>query len=100
FLVGVEEELLPHRTSIEEENIEEERRLAYVGITRARRLLHLTCARKRRKGGELVECEPSRFLEELPAEELEWEGRQAEEDPEKRKARGRAHLASLKAMLE
>ncbi len=100
FLVGMEEELLPHRTSIEEDNVEEERRLAYVGITRARRLLYLTCARKRRRGGELVECEPSRFLAELPAEELEWEGRNADEDPERKKARGRAHLASLRAMLE
>ncbi len=100
FLVGMEEALLPHQTSIEEDNVEEERRLAYVGITRARRLLHLTCARKRRKGGELVECQPSRFLEELPADLLEWEGRTTEEDPEKKKARGRAHLAGLKAMLE
>jgi len=100
FLVGMEEELLPHRTSIEEENIEEERRLAYVGITRARRLLHLTCARRRRRGGETVECEPSRFLSELPAHMLEWEGRDAEQDPEKKKARGKAHLATLKAMLE
>ena len=100
FLVGMEEELLPHRTSIEEENIEEERRLAYVGITRARRLLHLTCARRRRRGGETVACEPSRFLAELPAQMLEWEGRDAEQDPEKKKARGKAHLASLKAMLE
>ena len=100
FLVGMEEELLPHRTSIEEENIEEERRLAYVGITRARRLLHLTCARRRRKGGETVECEPSRFLSELPAQMLEWEGREQEQDAEKKKARGKAHLANLKAMLE
>ncbi len=100
FLAGMEEELLPHRTSIEEENIEEERRLAYVGITRARRRLFLSLAKKRRRGGELAECEPSRFLSELPADELEWEGRDEALDPEEKKARGRAHLASLKAMLE
>ena len=100
FLVGMEEELLPHRTSIEEKTIEEERRLAYVGITRARRLLHLTCARRRRRGGETVECEPSRFLSELPAQMLEWEGREQEQDAEKKKAKGKAHLATLKAMLE
>ncbi len=99
FLTGMEEELLPHRTSIEEENVEEERRLAYVGITRARRRLYLSLAKKRRKGGELVECEPSRFLSELPVEDLEWEGRDQETDPEEKKARGRAHLASMKAML-
>ncbi len=75
FLVGMEEELLPHRTSIEEDNIEEERRLAYVGITRARRTLTMTCARHRRRGGEMIACEPSRFLSELPDEDLVWEGR-------------------------
>ena len=75
FLVGMEEELLPHRTSIEEENIEEERRLAYVGITRARQSLTLTYAAKRKRFGELVACEPSRFLQELPEEDLRWEGR-------------------------
>ena len=63
FLVGMEEELLPHRTSIEEENIEEERRLAYVGVTRAQRSLTITLAARRRRGGELVRCEPSRFLQ-------------------------------------
>ena len=99
FLVGMEEELLPHRTSIEEGTIEEERRLAYVGITRARRQLYITHARKRRKGGEVTECEPSRFLSELPSRLLQWEGRDQEEDQEQKKARGRAHLAGLKALL-
>jgi ATP-dependent DNA helicase Rep len=99
FLVGVEEEFLPHRVSIEEDNIEEERRLAYVGITRAQKLLHISCAKKRRRGGEIVTCEPSRFLEELPAEDLEWSGREQEESPEKKKQRANAHLANLKSML-
>ncbi len=100
FLVGMEEELLPHRVSIEEDNIEEERRLAYVGITRAQRILHLSYARKRRKGGELAECEPSRFLEELPADDLHREGGKQDSSPEQKKARGKAHLSAMKALLK
>ncbi|WP_038089681.1 UvrD-helicase domain-containing protein [Acidihalobacter prosperus] len=98
FLVGMEEELLPHRTSIESGDLEEERRLAYVGITRARRSLTLTYAEKRKRYGEEYDCEPSRFLEELPAEHLEWR----REPPSAEEARdlGRAHLANLKAMLD
>ena len=99
FLVGVEEELLPHRTSIEEETIEEERRLAYVGITRAQKILHMTYAAKRRRGGETLECEPSRFLEELPQEALNWENKKSDQAPEEKKQRGAAHLANLKSML-
>jgi ATP-dependent DNA helicase Rep len=99
FLVGMEEELLPHRTSIEEENIEEERRLAYVGITRAQRSLTLTYAAKRKRYGELVRCEPSRFLQELPEEDLVWEGQKSQLSKEEKQERGSAHLAHLKSML-
>jgi ATP-dependent DNA helicase Rep len=99
FLVGMEEELLPHRNSIELETIEEERRLAYVGITRAQKTLTLTVATRRRRGGELVRCEPSRFLEELPQDDLEWEGTGVELAPEVRQERGKAQLANLKGML-
>jgi ATP-dependent DNA helicase Rep len=99
FLVGMEEELLPHRSSIEEDNIAEERRLAYVGLTRAQRTLVMTCAERRRRAGELTRCEPSRFLGELPAEDLRWEGRGARLSAEEKEARARASLAGLKAML-
>ena len=99
FLIGMEEELLPHRTSIEEDNIEEERRLAYVGITRARQTLTMTCVAKRRRGGELTACEPSRFLAELPEEDLQWEGRTSHLSAEEKKERGSAHLANLKSIL-
>ncbi len=99
FLVGMEEELLPHRSSIEEDNIEEERRLAYVGITRARQSLTLTYAAKRKRFGEMVPCEPSRFLQELPEEDLRWEGRGSQLTPEEKQQRGSAHLANLKSLL-
>ena len=100
FLVGMEEDLLPHRSSIEQDDIQEERRLAYVGLTRAQRTLVMTCAERRRRGGELVRCEPSRFLNELPADDLNWEGRGATLSAEEKQARGKASLAGLKAMLE
>ncbi len=99
FLVGMEEELLPHRTSMEEDNIEEERRLAYVGITRAQRSLTLSYAATRRRYGEVVACEPSRFLDELPAEDLVWERKDSTASKEERQDRGNAHLANLRAML-
>ncbi|KAA6181562.1 AAA family ATPase [Thiohalocapsa marina] len=98
FLVGMEEELLPHRTSIEEDSIEEERRLAYVGITRARNSLTFTRARRRRRYGETVICDPSRFLDELPGADLDHPD-QREQSSEERRQRGKAHLSALKDLL-
>ncbi|MEE4300324.1 MAG: DNA helicase II [Pseudomonadales bacterium] len=72
FLAGVEEGLFPHRMSIEEPGrLEEERRLCYVGITRAMRQLYLTYAESRRLHGQESYNRPSRFIRELPAERLE-----------------------------
>ncbi|WP_395168141.1 DNA helicase Rep [Piscirickettsia salmonis] len=99
FLVGMEEELLPHRTSIDEDNIEEERRLAYVGITRAQRALYFTVVMERRRQGEKVATTPSRFLAELPADDLEHEGRPCDSTPEQRRQKGSEKLAMLKEML-
>ncbi len=100
FIIGMEEELLPHRNSIETGDIEEERRLAYVGITRAQRLLTFTLASQRKQYGEIVSTTPSRFLEELPQELLEWDGRKSEMTPEKSQARGKETLARLKSLFD
>ncbi len=99
YLVGFEETLLPHRNSTSETAIEEERRLAYVGITRAMRTLVISHARRRKRYGEVIECEPSRFLEELPADDLLWEGRDDGRSPEEKRAHGRARLADLRRLL-
>jgi DNA helicase-2/ATP-dependent DNA helicase PcrA len=71
FLVGMEEGLLPHsRTLIDEAGLEEERRLCYVGITRARKVLYFTFASQRMLYGEIMMFAPSRFLEDVPKELL------------------------------
>jgi ATP-dependent DNA helicase Rep len=98
FLIGMEENLLPHQNSIETDNIEEERRLAYVGITRAQRTLTFSYCTHRKRYGEISECEPSRFLNELPPDDLEWANKKQLE-PEVIKERGKASLAHLKTML-
>jgi ATP-dependent DNA helicase Rep len=99
FMVGMEENLLPHRSSIEADNFEEERRLAYVGITRAQKTLTMTYSSKRRRAGDWESCEPSRFLSELPAGDIEWDKPGMTQNPETRKQRGQAHLAQLKGLL-
>ena len=55
---------------------------------------------RRRKHGEIVECEPSRFLGELPEDDLSWEGGRQQVDPQERQDRGRAHLANLRGILD
>jgi ATP-dependent DNA helicase Rep len=99
FLAGVEEELLPHRTSIEENNIEEERRLAYVGITRAQQTLTLSLTRQRKKHNQLVDSKPSRFLEELPKDDLLWDEDKATQSVQKKEQEGRAHLSAMRGLL-
>ncbi|MCK9605511.1 MAG: DNA helicase Rep [Methylomonas sp.] len=98
FLIGMEENLLPHQNSIETGNIEEERRLAYVGITRAQKTLTFSYCTHRKRYGEISESEPSRFLNELPEEDLEWTNKK-QLPPEEIKQRGKASLAQLREML-
>lgn len=100
YIIGMEEEILPHRTSIEEDSIEEERRLAYVGITRAQRSLVFTMANTRKRYGEKVDCEESRFLRELPGDDLIWTTEKTKADPEESKERGKAHLSNIRSLLK
>ena len=95
FLVGVEEGLLPHRESIEGGAVEEERRLMYVGVTRARRSLSISYCARRPSGREIRPCEPSRFLAELGGDLRRTDNREAVAD----RSSGSARLAALKALL-
>jgi len=100
FMVGVEEGVLPHQRSESPEQIEEERRLMYVGITRAQRSLQISYCNKRKQGKEWQSCEASRFIKEMPADDMIFAGAQASgSTPEVSKDEGMAKLARLKAML-
>ncbi len=99
YLVGMEEELLPHKSSIEEDNVEEERRLAYVGITRAEESLSIIVAEKRQRYGEMVDSVPSRFLEEMPQEDLEWEVDQVPLSDDEKRVQGKDRLAEMRKRL-
>ncbi|GAC25326.1 ATP-dependent DNA helicase Rep [Paraglaciecola mesophila KMM 241] len=99
FMVGMEEGLLPHQSSIDEDNIEEERRLAYVGITRAQKELFFTLAKERRQYGEVIQPEPSRFLHELPADDIHWEVKKLKVSAEARQQKGQTGIAHLRDMM-
>ncbi len=100
YLAGFEEDSLPHHQSRDSEGIEEERRLAYVGITRAATSLTLSYAKTRQKFGELLQCEPSRFLYELPEADLEGAEHIVSQLSENEKhQRGLDTFADLKALL-
>jgi ATP-dependent DNA helicase Rep len=98
FLIGMEEELLPHANSVDEHSIQEERRLAYVGITRAQKNLTISYAKTRSRYGEASIVEPSRFIDELPPEHLEWEDKKVI-TPEQRQETASAYVSNLKALL-
>ncbi len=103
FLVGVEEGILPHRESVdaatlEPSRIEEERRLMYVGITRAQKSLNISWCKKRKRAGEMQMCEPSRFISELPTSDVKHFGNPFN-DPDVSREFGKSKLANIRAML-
>ncbi|MEZ8107183.1 MULTISPECIES: DNA helicase Rep [Vibrio] len=100
YLMGAEEGILPHQTSIDEDNVEEERRLMYVGITRAQKELTFTKCRERRQYGELIKPTQSRFLDELPHDDVDWETVKKPQSAEERMEKGQAHIANLRAMFK
>ena len=100
FMVGVEEEILPHANSMDDENgLEEERRLTYVGITRAKKQLTISFAKTRKRYGESITCDPSRFLEELPEEHIEWANRKVTSHKEMQET-AQSYIANLQDLLE
>ncbi|WP_413285485.1 DNA helicase Rep [Vibrio sp. MA40-2] len=100
YLMGTEEGILPHQTSIDEDNVEEERRLAYVGITRAQKELTFTLCKERRQFGELIKPTQSRFLDELPFDDVEWESVKKPQSAEERMIKGQAHIANIRDMFK
>ena len=102
FLVGMEDEILPHKRAIyEDDSIDEERRLCYVGITRARQQLVMTRTLFRKKYGKLEERVPSRFLEEIPGTVLnvQQSGVAREVTPEEAEKSAEDFFAKMKAMM-
>lgn len=85
FLAGVENNIIPHARSLEEdpENIEEERRLFYVAITRAKQKLFMTSCKTRKIGHEIIDTGPSPFLEEIPEDLIEFHIPETSVDDEK-----------------
>ena len=98
FLIGIEENILPHQNSIDSDNIEEERRLAYVGITRAQQSCTFSYCTHRKRYGDINESDPSRFLSELPEEDLEWTSKHPV-DKSEQQSRSRDNIAHLKALF-
>lgn len=99
-VIGCEEGLLPHEGSIDEGRLDEERRLFYVAITRAKEALVLSYAESKLRFGSRIRTTPSRFLAELPQDDLAIDGADPEADAEGRKQRARSHLDRLSALFE
>ncbi len=100
FIVGVADGTLPHEASIEEGRLDEERRLLYVGITRAKEALWLSHPREAQRWGDRLRLQPSRFIDELPAAELQRDGADPVADAARKQERASAGFAAIKALLE
>ncbi|WP_369941571.1 DNA helicase Rep [Xanthomonas medicagonis] len=100
FIVGCEDGVLPHEVSLEEGNLQEERRLLYVGITRAKEQLWMSYSKLTRKFGEHIRLKPSRFFDEIPAEEMQRDGADPVADAARRKERANAGLAAIQALFD
>ncbi|MFT3897404.1 MAG: UvrD-helicase domain-containing protein [Thermomonas sp.] len=100
FIVGLEDGTLPHEASIDEGRLEEERRLLYVGITRAKERLWLSHAREATRWGGRQRHLPSRFLDELPAAELQRDGDDPVADAARKAERAAASFADIRALLD
>ncbi|MGH8111289.1 MAG: UvrD-helicase domain-containing protein [Rhodanobacteraceae bacterium] len=98
-IVGCEDGTLPHEGATDEGRLDEERRLLYVGITRAKELLQLSYSTQGRRYGQTFRQKPSRFLDELPAAELQRDGADPEADAQARREVAAAQLAKIAAML-
>ena len=95
FIVGLEEGILPHREAIDAGNVEEERRLMYVGVTRAQHALQLSWCRRRKRAGAKDDVQPSRFIGELAQEDLRYADTPlAADEAANEKAAGSARLAN------
>ena len=99
FIIGVEDGNLPHEASIEEGRLDEERRLMYVGITRAKEQLWLSHANEAQRWGDRLRLKPSRFLDELPAAELQRDGADPVADAARKQERASAGIANIRALL-
>jgi ATP-dependent DNA helicase Rep len=100
FIVGCEDGTLPHETAMEEGSLAEERRLMYVGITRAKQGLYLSHSRTTRRFRETVRLQPSRFLDELPQAELQRDGADPVADAERRQERAKVGFAAISALFD
>jgi DNA helicase-2/ATP-dependent DNA helicase PcrA len=101
FIAGAEDGLIPHERSLSEDagSVEEERRLFYVAITRAREKLYITSCLRRRRNQNLVECKPSPFLEEIPPSLIENSAERTEESAEN-KISAEEYFAKIKAKFK
>ena len=100
FIIGLEDGTLPHEASLEEGRLDEERRLLYVGITRAKEQLWLSHSREAQRWGTKLRLTPSRFLDELPDDEIQRDGADPVADATRKQERASAGFAAIKAMLE